>query len=274
MILRTALSLLILFAVELNAEPGDEAWEAYLAGDFNRVEQLVINSKTDANLDSTQRARLYLALGCADALRGRDATAEKAFENALSFNPHLKLSASDLPPPVWKLFQPIKDRFALKPSYLLPDKIPKDTVRIVEFKFDTTYIPEPHFRSSSVTLKSLIFPGWGHLAEGRRRGYLFAGVEAIVVSGLIISVVETSRTRENYLSARDPVEMKDKYDAYNRSYQITWGLVFLAVTNYLVAQIDFFTAPPPVHLSLYGSPTCQSTINLDQRVGICLTIKL
>ena len=97
-------------SASLMAGPANEAWEAYLAGNFKLVEGIFNESIADTGLTKEEQARLYLALGCSDAMRDRNAIAATSFETALNLDQKLNLTASDLPPPVWRVFHPIQDR--------------------------------------------------------------------------------------------------------------------------------------------------------------------
>ncbi|NQT34553.1 hypothetical protein HQ587_05140 [bacterium] len=246
MIVRITILSLILIASSLRAGPAEEAWEAYLAGDFELVERIVIKAKDDIDLDSTQLGKLHLALGCSQAMRGMDAAAMTSFEMALLFDRSIDLSPTDLPPPVWKLFKPVHDRMLLYASTL------PTGVEITDPKFsderlriDTLLIVEPLIHEPSATLKSLVFPGWGHLSEGRNSGFLFTGIEAAALTGLLISTLAADRARDDYLTARSEPEISDRYSTYNRYYQLSWGFALIAISNYLIAQVDFFTTSPP-----------------------------
>ena len=112
-------------------------------------------------------------------------------------------------------------------------------------RIDTLLIVEQLIHEPSATLKSLVFPGWGHLSEGRKSGFLYAGIEAAALTGLLISALAADRTRDDYLAARSEPDISDRYSTYNRYYQLSWGFALIAVSNYLIAQADFFTSLPP-----------------------------
>lgn len=216
----------------------DKAWEAYLRGDFASVEQLVMDAVLDNRVSSEQLARLYLTLGCADAMRGRSVAATTSFEMALINDPTLDPSSLELPPPVWSLFKPVRDRM---PRYINNEK--------EIFITDSIEITKPVYRKRSNVLRSFAFPGWGHLSEDRNSGLIYAGLEIVSVTGLIISAVNMTNASKDYHSARDAVVIADRYDTYNLYYQLTWGFICLTAVNYLAAQIDFFSTPPPIVLS-------------------------
>jgi hypothetical protein len=216
----------------------DKAWEAYLRGDFAYVEKLVMSAIADNQITAEQLAKLYLTLGCADAMRGRSATATTSFEMALINDPTLDPSSLDLPPPVWNLFKPVRDRM---PRYL-------DSEREI-LVTDSIEVIKPVYRKRADVLRTFAVPGWGHLSEGRKKGLFYVGMETIAVTGLVISAVNLTRAGEDYHSARDAVIIADRYDTYNIYYQLTWGFIFLTAANYLAAQIDFFSTPPPITMT-------------------------
>ena len=104
-----SLLFVVILSVPALSGPAEEAWEAYLAGDFETVEAIVTESVADTSIDIKAHARLYLVLGCSDAMRGRDRTAAAEFEQALILDPTIKLTAADIPPPVWRVFKTVWD---------------------------------------------------------------------------------------------------------------------------------------------------------------------
>jgi len=258
---------ILLSTSTVKAEPADDAWEAYLAGDFDLVAEIVSVAIADPTISNKERARLYLAIGCSDAMRGRDASASAAFEQTLTLNPSLKLTAGDLPPPVWKLFQPVHDRLVERRAV---DLIPADTLirSIIPVPPDTVRQLVPFTRPIKTVLKSIAFPGWGHLSERRRRGLIFSGVEAIAIIGWVWATVNADQAREDYLRVVERDKMESSYDKYNRYYQLSWGLGITALATYIAAQVDFFAKPPPLSLSIQNQP------NMQQNIAVTLTIRL
>ncbi len=254
---------LLIPACGLLANPADLAWEAYLAGDFDSVEYIVSSSMSDSTLSLQDQARLYLALGCSDAMQGRDRTASAAFEQSLMLDPENKLTAADIPPPVWRIYQPVLKRLT-DDSHSAVIKLPEDNATsLSSTKRDTVvkYIGVAH--ESRAIVKSLIFPGWGHFAEERGRWKLFAGTELALVAGWVVVLSQSDQAHEAYISEIDPAKMGDAYDKYNSLYRLSWGLGCAALANYFVAQWDFFSVPPPVRLDLKQSPTNGMMLGLN-----------
>ncbi len=244
----TTLILILMAAQSFAAGSTNEAWNAYLAGNFGQVEFLVADAINDTLLSEKELAQYYIALGCSDAMRGRNAGATTVFELALTLDPTIKLTASDLPPPVWKLYEPVRKRI---PEYNNQEELSIDSVRYEKVIIqDTIKQFVPIYRDKSTIAKSFICPGWGHLSEDRPRGYLFAGIGMVAVSGWIASAIITDNYRSDYLAARDPDDVSRKYSKYNDFYRLTWGIATVSVVNYLYTQIDLLGKPPPISLDL------------------------
>lgn len=241
------LLLVLVFTVSpAKAGPAEEAWEAYIRGDFSLVTAIVNKHVNNTNLTSVEKAKLYLALGCSDALLGREASATAAFERSLVLNSALILTEADLPPPAWTLFKPVQERQGINNSLrLIPtfsaEQLPKPV------KPDTIRILFPAGRDKSSLIKSMLLPGWGHLSEGERRGYVFLGAEFAVVSGLIYSAARAKDARGKYLKARDIEQIDKYYNRYNRYYNLTWGFGAAAVVVYFLTQLDFVRGSPSLN---------------------------
>jgi len=242
---------LLLLTISLSAgSPADSAWNAYLTGDFDRVETIVFDALKDSTLSNRQIARLYLALGCADAFRKRDAAATAEFEAALTLDPKINLTESDLPPPVWKLFAPVRKRIPfdtpLPPRDTLANR--REQPEKVVVRSDTLWVHQPVYHESGSVVRSLILPGWGHLQEGQSRGWLFMAGSALLTAGWVTAGLQEQNARDDYLSARDPSDIQTTYDSYNQWTKVRQGFMYLTIAGYLVSQWDFFSNPPDLTL--------------------------
>lgn len=252
MILRITILIVSLFTIPLYGQSG-EAWNAYLAGNFDKVEQLLKGAVEDSSLSDAQLARYYLALGCSDAMRNRSTSATTAFERALDLDPAIKLTSSDIPPPVWQLFEPVRNRM---PYTKAPPEI-TDELReqIRGSAVDTVRITDTIYLKRSAVVNSLIFPGWGHLKEGNGKGWMFAGSEAVLIAGWVTSSILTSNARKDYMDSRTAEDISAKYDDYNSYYRLSAGFAAAAVINYVYCQVDFFRSTHPPQFSQSDSFT-------------------
>lgn len=256
MILLGLLSIIILASINPGfAGPAEEAWEAYLTGNFDLVKKISAASVADSTLSQVELARVFLALGSSEAMQGHDSSSIIAFESALKSDPTINLTPSDLPPPVWRLYAPVRQKIKNLEESLQVSSIPdtvgieppinKPVIPVSGLTIDTVYVFRPLNHTRSASIRSLIFPGLGHLKEGRKRGLLFAGLEVVLVTGWVVSAIAAKDAREDYLGARNPDDIDRHYDRYNSFYQLSWGFTATALATYIASQVDFFTNSPP-----------------------------
>jgi len=250
---------LVTFLVPLTlwAGPADEAWNAWLTGDFDLVARIAETSGGNLSLPQAERAKIYLALGCSEAMRNRNEAAGVAFYRALELDSTLRPSQEELPPPAWILFSTASQKFAYRIGQESVEEV------LVQHGDKVSTATGYGWQRSSVA-KSLIFPGLGHVSRGERRGYWIAGAEACLVGGWILSAAASSSARGEYLKTRDNNELSDKYSKYNTYYRMSWGFGLSAVALYIGAQYDFFTTIPPIRLgvSLEERPTVSLSLTL------------
>ncbi len=242
------------------ADIAGDAWDAYLAGDFDGVTRLAQTALSDTTLTTTNKAQIFFTLGCSNAMQGRDIAAVDAFRLAFSLNPNLHYDSMDLPPPVWKIFKPIQDSEATLPQLDL-NQI-REPFR-TSSRVDTFLVIKNHYYSQSTVTRSLVFPGWGHLYEGNRGGYKYLIGESILLVSLVYSVQATAKAREDYSLARSASDINKYYSRYNKSYKTSWGLGAGAVGLYLLTQWDLFSRPPDLSITSYQLGNLQVGIRFD-----------
>ncbi len=241
------------------ADVTDDAWLAYLAGDFNHVAHIVQAGLSDTSLTSDQKAKLSFTLGCSHAMQNRDFAADDAFRIAFSFNPTLTHSSMELPPPVWRIFKPIQDSAQAK--------LTVDVKRVTEStgiktRIDTLRVFEPVYHEKATIIRSLAFPGWGHLYVGNRRGYRYVIGEAILLGGFAYSIKRLGDAHEDYSNARNSSDIAKYYSDYNLQYKTSWGLGAMVVGFYLFSQWDLFSHPPAISISSANPGCLQIGFNL------------
>ena len=247
MIWRIPAAVLLLLPTLTLANPADDAWNAYLAGRFDQVARIAESSSSDSSLTSHDRGRILSALGCSQAMQGHSAEATSSFLLALKWDSSIKFREDDLPPPAWRIYKQTHDQFVAAPvSIVAAPQVPQsrlpDTVKVT--------VREPVSHSREAVLRSLLWPGWGHLTEHDSRGAWLAAAEGVLVAGTIMSGVASNNARERYLKATAGSIASDRYDRYNNYYRLTWGIGVGAAALYFVAQYDFFSRPPLLAMSL------------------------
>lgn len=100
-----------------------------------------------------------------------------------------------------------------------------------------------HRSVPSVSIRTILFPGWEQLHQGRDgAGYVFLGAGAVTLSAGIVCEFLRADARAQYLSASTPAEIAATYDSYDtyRKAEIYSFAAFAAV--YLLSEIDVFTS--------------------------------
>ncbi len=230
------------------AGPAEDSWNAYLTGNFEEVQKIAFNVKSNRSISDSIKAETHIILGCSFALTGDTAAASRAFRASLTWNSALKRTAVELPPPAWKLFKPIRESipFPLESADSIDVErmtvfneagglnLPGDTIIIT----DTVFVSEFDPNNSNSMVKSFIFPGWGHLSQGNHSGYVFATVQLVTISAGIYFSLKSAGYRDDYLSARNVDVINESYEKYNRNYRLAYGFGIAALTNYIITQID------------------------------------
>lgn len=121
---------------------------------------------------------------------------------------------------------------------------------------NTPQVMPPPVESAGVTFRTLIFPGWEQIHQGKKtKGYIIAGAGAASLGSFVMFDLLRRSARDDYLSATTPESASSKYQVYNRYYkaQVYSGIVFVAV--YFYSQFDaFFDLPPRLDSDITASP--------------------
>lgn len=93
----------------------------------------------------------------------------------------------------------------------------------------------------TVTYRTIIFPGWEQLHQGRNtEGYLFASAGAVTLASGIAMEILRFNARQEYLDAvsvNGIASAYDKYDTYRKAEYYSFG-AFIAV--FLLSEADVF----------------------------------
>ena len=100
------------------------------------------------------------------------------------------------------------------------------------------------------TISSLVIPGSGQLAQGKRQqGMSILLLQTVTLSGLIVSEYNFNLNSRAYHKATQPEEFDSKYDLANNWNKARWSFFAASVAIYVFAQAEFFLLPPNVSLS-------------------------
>jgi len=225
-----------------------DVWNTYLAGDFKHVNLRVSALADSPEVNNHDKAILMLTLGCSEAMQGNKSAAAEAFARSLDLNPDLGVTSTDLPPPVWEIYHTVVLKLQREKVNLLPVREAnqgpnENTSGDTEIGEDipVTIVNQPANSSrNSTALKSVIFPGWGHLSDGRRLGSFIIAAEIALITGFIVTSSQASQARDDYVNAREPSIIEDRYAEYNNLFRISRALGIASAATYLLAQYDYF----------------------------------
>jgi hypothetical protein len=108
-----------------------------------------------------------------------------------------------------------------------------------------------------VSWRSLVFPGWEQLHQGRDlKGYILLSAGAATIGVTIALEVIRSNAKTDYLAATTPAQAATLYTRYNNAYKAQVYSIFTFAAVYLYSEIDAFLGLPRSQaLSLQPEPS-------------------
>lgn len=90
-----------------------------------------------------------------------------------------------------------------------------------------------------VIMRSLLLPGWGHLASGHSaKGWLITALGVGALGSAIYFIGDTRSKEDAYLNETDPALIEARYQAYNSAYRKRNLLIAAYAAVWLYAQVD------------------------------------
>lgn len=119
------------------------------------------------------------------------------------------------------------------------------------------------------SFRTILFPGWEQLHQGRRTaGAIFLGAGIATLGTGIAMEFLRSAARKEYLSSSLPSEIESRYQTYRRYDRAeTFAFVAFAVV-YVASEIDIFTSDSPI------SSLSSINISTDRDAKITLALYL
>ncbi len=112
--------------------------------------------------------------------------------------------------------------------------------------------------SRGAILRSLLLPGWGHLASGHSaKGWLIAALGVGALGSAIYFTSETRVKEDAYLNETDPALIETRYQAYDSAYRKRNLLVAAYAAVWLYAQVDLLYFSQKENS---GQPKAQNTL--------------
>jgi hypothetical protein len=104
--------------------------------------------------------------------------------------------------------------------------------------------PAVSLPAAGPTWRTLVFPGWEQLHQGRTTaGIFFSTAGAAAVTAWIYCDVQRRDKHNSYLAANTSSLAASRYDDYNRYYKAEIYSVVAYVAIYLASQIDVILSP-------------------------------
>jgi hypothetical protein len=161
----------------------------------------------------------------------------KCFIDMLKIDRHLELDSEKVSPKIVSLFNEVRNDFI--------QTIPEEQ-KFIDNKLDTTN----HLYNNPISAKlqdqknsiirSILFPGWGHLYSNNiTKGAIISTAALINLGSMIYFIIDANSKEKKYLNTTDENNIKSSYDSYNRSYKTRNLLIFSMIGIYAYAQIDF-----------------------------------
>jgi hypothetical protein len=96
--------------------------------------------------------------------------------------------------------------------------------------------------SSSISYRTILFPGWEQLHIGRKTsGAIFLGFGIVTLGSGITFEFLRSNARQDYLNEKNPLEITGKYKTYNLYYKAEIASFVVFAITYIASEIDIFT---------------------------------
>ena len=179
---------------------------------------------------------IYLLKGISHYSLNQSESVKDCFFEILNLNKNYKINESKVSPKIINEFEKLKieyGRFITNNESLITVKT--DTL----YHTDTLYIKESRDIYSGTILRSLAFPGWGHLYSGdKTKGWILTSATTLSLSSMLYFIFDAENKRSQYLSEVDPMLIEKKYTNYNTSYKIRNTLIATYALIWIYTQID------------------------------------
>jgi hypothetical protein len=198
----------------------------YNTGSYTTAELEARHLLEYSALNDSVRVAVHKYIAFSLIAQGKSELAKEHFISMLKFSPDYDLDPVYTSPKILVIFKETQQQF------FSSKKTQKDTIR------GPVLIERP-----ATTYRTIIFPGWEQLHQGRKTaGTFFLGAGITTIGAGITFEFLRSSARKKYLSETQPSKIDEKYDIYNRYYKaeiisfVTFAIVYVA------SEIDVFQA--------------------------------
>ncbi|MFA6468282.1 MAG: hypothetical protein WCW35_05235 [Bacteroidota bacterium] len=202
-----------------------EIEQMYTSGQYLAAELESRRMTEQSGLSDTVKVQLEKWIAFSLIAQGKSAAAKERFVALLSIDEDFELDPVLTSPKILSVFNDARSRFVAR--------------RKEQPKRDFTL---NNSEDQTVTFRSVLFPGWEQLYQGRTSAgtvFLSAGIAAFS-SGIVFELLRAD-ARQEYLNATAASDIASKYKTYNsyRKAEIYSFAAFAAI--YFLSEYDIFT---------------------------------
>lgn len=204
--------------------------KAYDEMDYHRVLQLsgLAIGKFEV-YKTNELIRIYQIQAFSYFHLGDTSASRRAFDSMLSLDDDIELDPVTVSPKIIDFYNLVKSEYQ---EYDEPEPI-----------YETRYIQLEDPRPAA-GWRSLVLPGWGQIYKDEQtKGYILLSGFAVNTTALIISIINERKTKDIYLSATHPDEIKQTYDDYNTWHHRRQILTYSQILIWSYAVADAIWKP-------------------------------
>ncbi|MCF6270159.1 MAG: hypothetical protein L3J41_10635 [Melioribacteraceae bacterium] len=179
---------------------------------------------------------IYLLKGISHYSLGESELVKSSFFEILNFDNNYKINPSQVSPKIIREFEKLRleyERANIKTEF--SSVVKTDTL----YKVDTLLLKPNNKLYSETVIRSMAFPGWGHLYSGNKtKGLILTAANSITLGSMLYFIYDTNQKKSSYLNEIDPALIDKKYNAFNTSYKIRNGLIAAYALLWIYTQID------------------------------------
>ena len=197
----------------------------YNSGSYIRAEVEARRLLENANLNDTAYAEIHKYIAFSLIAQGKHELAKEQFVKLLSLYPTYSLDPVLTSPKILNIFSDAKQAF-------LSSKKTTQETKVIPTEAD----------SSSVSYRTILFPGWEQLRIGKKTsGTIFLGFGVVTLGSGIAFEFLRSSARQEYLNEKNPLKIDEKYKTYNWYYKAEIVSFVAYAITYIASEIDIFT---------------------------------
>lgn len=211
-------------------------FEAFEYGEVIKSSNRILLSGIELSKDNL--IQLYRMKGISHYSLTEDQAAKESFTQILKIDSSFTLDSAKTSPKIITYFKDIKDNYMLQ----LQSQQVETVIRV-----DTILVPitgpalqlENHIRQT--LFRSIVFPGLGHLYDGRTTsGWILTSLTALSLGSTIFYIIDSNKRENIYLAEKNPIGLGEKYRRFNESYNYRNISIAALAAVWLYSQLDLF----------------------------------